>query len=110
MNDSPPKPPIHWTEDRVERLLLKVFGDAPGASHAIPVRRRSPWSHWALVATCAGLFALLAPVLMVSRHSDRIADRGDETAVSADDELIVAEATTSEDAEELSDDSESEGL
>lgn len=108
MNDSPTKPPVHWTEDRVERLLLKVFGDPPGtASSDATARRHSPWSHWALVATCAGLLAMLTPALMVSQRTDSVADRGEESAVSNDDELIVADVSTTDDTES---DDETDGL
>jgi cytoskeletal protein RodZ len=109
VNESHSKPQVRWTEDRVERLLLKVFGDPPGAvDEAAALRRRSPWSHWALVATCAGLLALLAPVLMVSRDADNVADRSETPASAAEEELIVADASTTDEAE--SDESESDGL
>jgi hypothetical protein len=94
VSDSPSKPPVRWTEDRVERLLLKVFGD-PAPAVAGPTAKKSPrWSHWALVATCAALLLVVTPILLVPRDADRLAER------AADDdaeELVVADASLSDD-------------
>lgn len=110
MNHSQSKAPVRWTEDRVERLLLKVFGDPPGSPPAKTLpRRRTPWSHWALIATCASLLLVVAPALMVSRNSQDLVDRGDAAATDSESEdMVVAEASSSD--EELSDESSGDEL
>jgi hypothetical protein len=105
VNTSPPKRPIRWTEDRVERLLLTVFGDpASAAPSAKPSQR---WSHWALVATCAGMLLVVTPILMVPRDAERMAKHADDD--EAAEELVVADASLSDDersSESSGDDSE----
>lgn len=62
-NTSPPR----WTEDRVERLLVRYFAEtrrptltAVRSDAASPPRRGSGWL---TVALCAGVLAALSPVL-----------------------------------------------
>jgi len=89
VNESNDKPPARWTEERVDRLLLKVFGDPPVRRDFVapPMRAPAHWSHGMLVATCAGLLLLLVPVLMSHHAPSRTVANGDRPA----EEIVVAE-------------------
>jgi hypothetical protein len=113
VNEPNDKPTVRWSEERVERLMLKIFGDPPHAKAAElppsrPVRHR--WSHWLVVATCASILLLLAPVLSMWRDAENrlAAERASESTV---EEIVVAELSDSEEAitsDEASDEVSSE--
>jgi hypothetical protein len=102
VNESKPKPHSHWTEDRVDRLLLRLFGDQPQPADHPVSSRHSTWSHWTLVATCAGLLAVITPVLWTPRPTDRVAHREPTSENVADDSMVLAEASADSTEESLS--------
>jgi len=115
VNEHTDKSAVRWTEDRVERLMLKIFGDPPHLKPTEPPPRlvRHRWSNWFLVATCASILLLLAPVLSMWRDAElRLAEQRTQEAA---EEMVVAEASTSdeaissdESADEISSDESSE--
>lgn len=83
--------PEHWTEARVERLLLLMFGERS-------LRERPRGGHasaaWSVVLTALALVALSGTLWWQASRSERLAHQSPGDQPTA--EVVIAEAVTDE--------------